>query len=158
VQCRALFLLVLKRTMRNDQYIIVAPSSIHRTLFYFLPPIPLCLLSLISPSPSSCPHIRPSFFTSLHFTSHQVDLYGKIDEDEDEDKDEVGESEGVTDTDTDTGEYEFEEEEDDESYIDFDTEVVFEEISKGRSYVTYEGAYGWFFQLFLSFIFHFSYS
>lgn len=34
------------------------------------------------------------------------------------------------------------EEEDDESYIDFDTEVVFEEICKGKSYVTFEGAYG----------------
>jgi hypothetical protein len=69
----------------------------------------------------------------------------------------VEDLEGGTDTDTDTGEYEEEEEDDDESYIDFDTEVVFEEISKGRSYVTYEGAYGWFFQLFLSFSFRFIY-
>jgi hypothetical protein len=39
------------------------------------------------------------------------------------------------------------EEEDDESYIDFDTEVVFEEICKGKSYVTFEGPYGFFFSI-----------
>ena len=61
-------------------------------------------------------------------------MYGKIEEDED-----AGE-EGETDA-----EEEYEEEadagEDDESYIDFDTEVVFETVSKGKSYVTFEGAY-----------------
>jgi hypothetical protein len=73
-------------------------------------------------------------------------LYGKIDEDEDEDGE--GESDGGTDTDT----GENEEEDDEESYIDFDTEVVFEEIGKGKSYVTFEGTPGFLPALFSLFL------
>jgi hypothetical protein len=52
--------------------------------------------------------------------------------------------EGNDDTDNEEEEQGEEEEEEDESFIEIDTEEVFEHIAKGKSYATFEGTYALF--------------
>ena len=78
----------------------------------------------------------------------QVDLYGKIEEDNYDGKEveEGGEGEQYTDGNDEEENIEAEaeeegegEEEEEELYIEIDPEVEFEEVAKGKSYVTFAG-------------------
>lgn len=67
---------------------------------------------------------------------------GNSDEDEKNDDSDLGEEEqGEQGEDEDDDNNEDDSDEDDESFIEIDTEEVFELLAKGKSYATYEGTY-----------------
>lgn len=105
--------------------------------------------------------IAPYIFSRFQITGdlsqrlsyQQVELYGKIEDDEDEDEDEDGGDlkyleggikfeGGISDiSDNGDGIEDDDDDKDAESYIEIDTEEVFEQLSQGKAYVTFQGTY-----------------
>lgn len=66
---------------------------------------------------------------------------GNSDEDEKNDDSDLGEEEQGEQGEDEDDDNEDDSDEDDESFIEIDTEEVFELLAKGKSYATYEGTY-----------------
>ena len=109
--------------------------------------------------------IAPYIFSRFQITGdllqrlsyQQVELYGKIEDDEGEDEGDLKYLEGgikfegginnldgisdISDNDDGIEDNDDDDAKDAESYIEIDTEEVFEQLSQGKAYVTFQGTY-----------------